>query len=118
MITLIFGGLYQGQEEYLETHYRDFEALDGPRALTETEKFYLFPTETWFETLELKDLEKLLNENQGNLVFAGREIGSGVVPMDAGARAYRDHVGRCYQLIARRADRVVRLSMGISEVLK
>lgn len=105
MITLIFGGLYQGQEEYLETHYSENDAV-------------IFPAEQYFEGLVLEDLERMIHEHKGNLVFAGREIGSGVVPIDPKARAYRDHVGRCYQIIAKHADRVIRVSMGVAEVLK
>ena len=47
-----------------------------------------------------------------------REIGSGVVPIDAGERAWRERHGTLMQDIARGADRVTRVFCGLAEVLK
>jgi adenosylcobinamide kinase/adenosylcobinamide-phosphate guanylyltransferase len=45
-------------------------------------------------------------------------VGLGVVPDNALARKYRDLVGTCNQLIAKRADEVVLVSCGIPLRLK
>ncbi len=46
------------------------------------------------------------------------EVGSGVVPLDAGQRAWRERAGRLACLLAERADCVVRMVCGIPQVLK
>lgn len=46
------------------------------------------------------------------------EVGSGIVPIDAGERAWRDEVGRLCQQLAAQADAVVRMVCGIPVVLK
>lgn len=46
------------------------------------------------------------------------EVGSGIVPIDAGERAWRDAVGQLCQQLAARADAVVRMVCGIPVVLK
>lgn len=46
------------------------------------------------------------------------EIGNGVVPLDPGERAWREQVGRTLNILAERADSVVRMVCGIPVVLK
>lgn len=46
------------------------------------------------------------------------EVGSGVVPIDAGERAWRERAGRLGCLLAERADTVVRLVCGLPQVIK
>ena len=46
------------------------------------------------------------------------EVGSGIVPMHAGARAYRDLVGIAHQRLAAQADEVYLLVAGLPVTLK
>lgn len=46
------------------------------------------------------------------------EVGCGVVPIDAGERAWRERSGRLGCLLAERADTVVRLVCGLPQMLK
>jgi adenosylcobinamide kinase/adenosylcobinamide-phosphate guanylyltransferase len=46
------------------------------------------------------------------------EVGSGIVPMHAGARAYRDLVGIAHQRLAEQADQVHLLVAGLPITLK
>ena len=50
--------------------------------------------------------------------LAATEIGGGVVPMDADARAQREAAGRLSCLLAERADTVVRVCCGLPQLLK
>src|SRR6266851_5691773 len=54
----------------------------------------------------------------GKVVFVANEVGLGIVPDNALARAFRDHAGRLNQAVAARAQRVVFLAAGLPLTLK
>ena len=51
-------------------------------------------------------------------VVVAREIGSGVVPIDAGERAWRERHGRLLRQLAEQAGHVYRVFCGLTEELK
>ena len=51
-------------------------------------------------------------------VVISREIGSGVVPIDAGERAWRERHGRLLRRLAQQAGSVRRVFCGLTEELK
>ena len=55
---------------------------------------------------------------RGPVVFIANEVGLGIVPENALARAFRDHAGRLNQRIAAAADRVVFIAAGLPLILK
>lgn len=55
---------------------------------------------------------------RGALVLVSNEVGQGVVPENAMARAFVDHAGRLHQSLAARADAVVVLVAGLPQRLK
>jgi adenosylcobinamide kinase/adenosylcobinamide-phosphate guanylyltransferase len=57
-------------------------------------------------------------ERPGPVVVVSDEVGSGIVPMHPGARAYRDLVGLAHQRLAARADEVYLLVAGLPITLK
>jgi adenosylcobinamide kinase/adenosylcobinamide-phosphate guanylyltransferase len=59
-----------------------------------------------------------LHEARSPLALVSNEVGLGIVPDNALARAFRDHVGRLHQAIAQAADRVVFIAAGLPLVLK
>lgn len=52
------------------------------------------------------------------VILVSNEVGLGIVPDNALARAFRDEAGRLNQAVAARADRVVFLAAGLPLVLK
>lgn len=54
----------------------------------------------------------------GAVIVVSDEVGSGIVPMHAGARAYRDLVGIAHQRLAAQADDVHLLVAGVPLTLK
>jgi len=64
---------------------------------------------------------KLLATAEGStapIVFVSNEVGLGIVPDTALARAFRDHAGRLNQDVARIANRVVFMAAGLPMILK
>ncbi|MGY8935896.1 MAG: bifunctional adenosylcobinamide kinase/adenosylcobinamide-phosphate guanylyltransferase, partial [Alphaproteobacteria bacterium] len=59
-----------------------------------------------------------LAELAGPVVFVSNEVGLGIVPDNALARAFRDHAGRLNQHIAAAAQRVEFIAAGLPVTLK
>jgi adenosyl cobinamide kinase/adenosyl cobinamide phosphate guanylyltransferase len=57
-------------------------------------------------------------DRPGPVIVVSDEVGSGIVPMHAGARAYRDLVGIAHQRLAAQADEVHLLVAGLPLALK
>jgi len=67
---------------------------------------------------ETAALAAAIGELAGPVVFVSNEVGQGIVPDNALARAYRDHAGRLNQAVAAAAERVVFVAAGLPMVLK
>ena len=59
-----------------------------------------------------------LRSREGAAVVVSDEIGLGIVPMNAGARAFRDLIGITHQRLADAADEVHLLVAGLAVLLK
>lgn len=55
---------------------------------------------------------------KGTVIFVTNEVGLGIVPENSLARRYRDLVGRCNQVVAAGADRVIFMVSGLPLKLK
>ncbi|HEV2674480.1 MAG TPA: bifunctional adenosylcobinamide kinase/adenosylcobinamide-phosphate guanylyltransferase [Aliidongia sp.] len=67
---------------------------------------------------ETATLAACLPEIAGPVVLVSNEVGQGIVPDNALARAFRDHAGRLHQAVATVADQVVFVVAGLPMVLK
>jgi adenosylcobinamide kinase / adenosylcobinamide-phosphate guanylyltransferase len=67
---------------------------------------------------EMAALVELLPELRGALLLVSNEVGLGIVPADAMARAFIDHAGWLHQRIAEEADDVVFMAAGLPFHLK
>lgn len=67
---------------------------------------------------ETEMLIKALGQCGGPVVFVSNEVGLGIVPDNALARAFRDHAGRMNQRIAAIADDVFFVAAGLPSKLK
>jgi adenosylcobinamide kinase/adenosylcobinamide-phosphate guanylyltransferase len=63
-------------------------------------------------------LASALSRLAGPTVLVANEVGLGIVPDNALARAFRDHAGRLNQRVAALADHVVFIAAGLPLVLK
>jgi adenosylcobinamide kinase / adenosylcobinamide-phosphate guanylyltransferase len=107
------------------------EPLDLPRALasaTRDNAAVLVDCLTlWLSNLmaadrnverETQALLDVLPKLQAPVVFVSNEVGLGIVPDNALARAFRDHAGFLHQAIAAAADRVYFIAAGLPLLLK
>ena len=62
--------------------------------------------------------EAIAGQLAGKEVVTCCEIGNGIVPLDPVERAWRERVGRTLNILAERADSVVRMVCGIPVTLK
>jgi len=67
---------------------------------------------------EIAALADRLLRLEGPVVLVANEVGLGIVPDNALARAFRDHAGRLNQAVAAAAQRVVFVAAGLPLVLK
>lgn len=68
--------------------------------------------------VESGQLVEALRRLSGPVVLVSNEVGLGVVPDNALARAFRDHAGRLHQQVAEVAQSVVFMAAGLPWVLK
>jgi adenosylcobinamide kinase / adenosylcobinamide-phosphate guanylyltransferase len=67
---------------------------------------------------ETERLMAALATARGPVVMVANEVGLGIVPENALARAFRDHAGRLNQRVAAAAEHVVFLAAGLPMLLK
>ncbi len=67
---------------------------------------------------EINSLADILPSLRGPVVFVSNEVGLGIVPGNAAARAFRDHAGRLHQAIAAQAQSVVLVVAGQPMMIK
>ncbi len=112
-MILIVGGAGQGKLDYVlgQTGLGPEQVAHTPEEAREKPIFY--GVEQWPDL----DEEELLAANP-QVILICREVGCGVVPVDARERAWREQVGRLCCRLARRAARVERIFCGLPLVLK
>lgn len=108
-MKLYIGGAFQGQEELARRENPQAEILPG---FQDTIRGVLAGGGD-----PLAFAQNLCREKPEAVVVCC-EVGCGVVPMDAGERAYREAVGRALCLLAQNADTVVRCVCGIGVRIK
>ena len=69
-------------------------------------------------TVEGNVLAGLIPTLPGTVIFVSNEVGQGIVPDNAMARAFRDHAGILHQKIAAVADEVYFVTAGLPQKLK
>lgn len=124
-MELIIGGAYQGKLSFAvkEKGFSEAELCDLSKgfAVRAFSCFY------HLEALSRRAVEEGMSADEmleklapfiENSVVISREIGSGIVPMDAFERLWREEHGRLLSMLASRAERVTRVFCGIAEVLK
>ncbi len=106
-MIFVTGPLYAGKKECIRAALGLSEAEFAARAVWDVQE--LVPD------AEPELLAQRLAEKE---IVIATELGGGLVPVDAAARAKREAAGRLACLLAARADTVVRVCCGLPQVLK
>lgn len=97
-------------------------AADHPKSLTLVECVTVWINNLMYHGRdvagEVKRLCELLPKLRGRVVLVSNEVGLGIVPDNALARAFRDEAGRANQALAAVADEVVFVAAGLPLALK
>lgn len=113
----------------------EWQTVEEPLALVETlaehcseDRAVLVDCLTlWVTNLMMEDrdvdvesaaLAECLTRCAGLVVLVSNEVGLGIVPENAMARAFRDHAGRLHQRIAAQCDEVYLLAAGLPLKMK
>jgi len=67
---------------------------------------------------EIDALIDSLDRQKGTIIFVSNEVGQGVMPTNAMARAFIDHAGLLHQRMADKADLVLFMTAGLPHQLK
>ncbi len=127
MMILIVGGAAQGKQhfamrlgEFLPEQVTDGavcrkEEIDKAAVLVNLEQYLRRFPEAAAEPGEFA--AHLLDVNP-QLLICCREVGSGIIPMDAGETAWREAVGRCCCALAAQSSSVYRMVCGLPQCIK
>ena len=113
-MDLIIGGAYQGKCTFAAEKYRLTAADICDLAADAPARCYVHLEALTRQEAPEAALPLLLAAE----AVISREIGSGVVPIDAGERAWRERHGRLLRQLAESAGHVYRVFCGLTEELK
>lgn len=126
-MILILGGRYQGRLDFARSAYGlgeadiftctdDIETIDfSKRCLAYIDRYALNRVRAGVEPADAFRNNPVLREDA---VIIATDISSGVVPMDATLRAWREANGRMNNYLAAQAEQVWRLFCGIPQRIK
>lgn len=125
-MILIIGGAYQGKLEYAKNEYlltdgdvffcENVTYIDTSKHIVyELEKLIFNRMKSGLESE--KYIASLKSELDGAIIIVN-DISCGVVPIDADVREWRECVGRVCAMLARSAERVIRIFCGLPQVIK
>ena len=121
-MILITGGSYQGKLEYAKARFGLTDAdicvndIDfNKKCLAYIDRYALDAIK---RGIEPADIFKENADKLSDKIIITTDISSGIVPMDATLRAWREACGRMNSFLAARADEVWRLFCGIPERIK
>ncbi len=124
-MILFIGGYAQGKYEAASKLHPGLPVLDGGKEDLpgKNEELIFKDLHLWWRRKFMEGKEPteeasgIFTENSSFIITAD-EIGCGLVPLDKEEREYRDSYGRFLQELARRAEKVIRVTCGITERIK
>lgn len=98
------------------------KSLDGGRNVVLVDCLTLWVTNLMMAEADIEaEFSALIDhlaDVAGHVILVSNEVGLGIVPDNAMARAFRDHAGRLHQAVARVADEVIFIAAGLPLKMK
>lgn len=124
-MILVTGGKSQGKLRFIMEHFKPNEIIDGsdcilslPQNVECIINYHLLIKRLMLENMDtVKFTKKFCAENQ-NAVIIMNEVGGGIIPIEKSEREWRENVGKCGCIIAKKSDTVIRMTCGIPTVIK
>lgn len=107
-MIFVTGPLFSGKKEYIRNALHLSPENFAARAVWDAERL----------AANAPNLEELAERLAAHEIVIASEIGGGVVPVEPAERAAREAAGRLACLLARKADRVIRVVCGLPQALK
>ena len=108
-MILVIGGAYQGKQAYVAAHFGDKELVKN---------FHLFILDLVKNDVNpLMYVKENINKFQDKVIICD-DISSGVVPVDATLRKWREELGRVLVWLASVCEIVIRVFCGLGTRLR
>lgn len=125
-MKLVIGGTFQGKLDFARERFRQEDGWVDGRTCGKEELFAckgIFHFHEYVKRLlqQEKSVDKIAEElirNNPDCIIVTNELGSGVVPVEAFDRKYRETTGRICTKLAAYADEVYRVICGNGQVIK
>ncbi|MFV0467080.1 MAG: bifunctional adenosylcobinamide kinase/adenosylcobinamide-phosphate guanylyltransferase [Lachnospiraceae bacterium] len=124
-MNMIIGGSFQGKLRYAQESTGITAWVDGEHCTLEqmrsAEGIFHFERFIYKELREGRSIQNLAEElitHNPDVVIVSTEVGSGIVPMDALDREWREQTGRVCTRLAAFSSQVTRIICGIPMVIK
>jgi len=117
-MIFITGGAYQGKLEYAKEIFnlKDDEIYTCTKnSMPDFSYRCIYHIENYVYYCIKNQIEPIFPESE---IIIGRDISSGIVPIDPLIRLFREEYGRYCQKLAKKSERVIRLFCGIAQFLK
>lgn len=126
-MNFIIGGAYQGKKEYTIEKYSlskddisdgEFMNIDDISGLKCITNYHLLVKNVMENNGDPMDTAEKILHNNPNIIIIMNEIGNGIIPFEKSERIWREQVGRVGCYFARSAEKVIRITCGISTIIK
>ena len=124
-MILIIGGAFQGKKDYALKNFDISENeiyksgsindISSHKLVTD---YHIIIKKMMQQNIDPVAFTKTLCLECKDTVIIMDEIGCGIIPMDRCEREWRETVGRCGCILARNAEKVIRMICGIPVILK
>lgn len=125
-MILIIGGAYQGKRNYVLSQFSCTESdiAQIPEKMTDfPQQRVIDEYHNWVKQMLREGVDpirytaELLQQNQNRIIICN-ELGSGIVPIEASDRQWREVTGRLCCRLAEEAEEVHRICCGLPTILK
>ena len=118
MMILVIGGSFQGKKEYVMKNFQieEKDICNLEKEELDIKKKCLYHFELLFKNPDFH-YENIKDKLKDKIIIMD-DLFCGVVPIDKQMRMYRERVGLVTQELAKEADHVIRIYLGLEQILK